>query len=135
MYLHWNLRFHSSLWKKTRDVILVIPSQHENKILHKFFKTLFYLYFMQLFIADLTMFKKIKKSFFAHENMKKLRSKVAQNRPQTFFSQVWPSCPNQPRIDFSYYQNVSWSVCRIQIGMQIKSTLQNFITKINGILF
>ena len=35
---------------------------------------------------------------FAHENIK-----VAHNRPQTFFSQVRPGCPNQPRIDFSSY--------------------------------
>ena len=37
--------------------------------------------------------------FFAHENMKKLLSKVR------------PGCPNQPRIDFSYYENVPRLIC------------------------
>ena len=51
---------------------------------------------MQLFSADPTMFSKKIKLFFAHENMKKLRSKAAHNRPQTFFSQVRSGCLNQP---------------------------------------
>ena len=38
-------------------------------------------------------------------------SKVAHNRPQTFFSQYWPGCPNQPRIDFSYYKYVPRLIC------------------------
>ena len=36
-------------------------------------------------------------------NIKKWTSKVALSQPQTFFLQVRPGCPNQPRIDFSCY--------------------------------
>jgi hypothetical protein len=35
--------------------------------------------------------------------MKKLRSKVAHNRPQTF---LYKYSQNQPRIDFPYHKNV-----------------------------
>ena len=37
-------------------------------------------------------------------------SKVAHNWPQAFFSQVWPGCPNQPRIDFSYHKMSGTSI-------------------------
>ena len=40
---------------------------------------------MQLFSADASVFKEIKKKKFDPENMKKLPSKVGQNRPLTFF--------------------------------------------------
>ena len=50
---------------------------------------------MQFFSADPTMqcLQKNLNLFFAHENIKKRASKVAHNRPQTFFSQVQPGCP------------------------------------------
>jgi hypothetical protein len=40
---------------------------------------------MQLFSADATRFQKKIKLFFDPENMKKLLSKVAHNRPPIFF--------------------------------------------------
>jgi hypothetical protein len=54
-------------------------------------------------MSTYNIFKK-KHIYFAHENMKKLRSKVAYNQPQNFFSQVRAGCTKQPRIDFSYYK-------------------------------
>ena len=50
---------------------------------------------MQLFSADPTMFKKN-----GLENMKKMPSKVAHNRPKCFFS-VLPTGPKQAQISFS----------------------------------
>ena len=64
------------------------------------FLTFFYLYSMQLFSADTTIFF----------------LKIAHNRPQTFFSQVQPGCPNQPRIDFSYYKYVPRLICLLICG-------------------
>jgi hypothetical protein len=55
---------------------------------------------MQLFSADDTIFSKKIKLLFAHENIKKTASKVAPNRPQTFFSQVQPGCPEHPELIF-----------------------------------
>ena len=37
------------------------------------------------------------------ENMKKTPSKVAHNRPPTFFM-YWPSCPNGPETEIPYHQ-------------------------------
>ena len=51
---------------------------------------------MQLFSADATMFKKKINIFFAPENMKKPPSKVAHNRPRTFFS-VLARLPKRPK--------------------------------------
>ena len=68
---------------------------------------------MQLFSADATIFSKKFEFIFAPENIKKRTSKVAHNQPQTFFSQYWPGCPNQPRIDFSYYKYVPRLICLI----------------------
>ena len=82
---------------------------------------------MQLFSADPTMFSKKINVFFAHENMKKLCSKVAHNRPQTFFSQVRPGCPNQPRIDFSYYKNVPRLVCLLICGRNLQKQARAFL--------
>jgi hypothetical protein len=67
---------------------------------------------MQLVSADATIFSNEKSDLFlAHENIKKRASKVAHNRPQTFFSQYWSGCPNQPRIDFSYYKYGPRLIC------------------------
>ena len=38
--------------------------------------------------------------FFVHENIEKLPSKVAHNRPQTFFSQSSPSAKTSPELIF-----------------------------------
>ena len=54
--------------------------------------------------------------FFSHKKLKKPLSKVAHNRPQTFFSQVRPSCPNQPRIDFSCHKYVPRRICSLICG-------------------
>ena len=43
---------------------------------------------------------------FAHENLKNGIQKLLIYRPQTFFSQYWLGCPNQLRIDFSYYKYI-----------------------------
>jgi hypothetical protein len=71
------------------------------------------LFSLQLFSADATIFSKKFEFIFAPENIKKRTSKVAHNQPQTFFSQYWPGCPNQPRIDFSYYKYVPRLICLI----------------------
>ena len=36
--------------------------------------------------------------------------------PKLFF-QFWPSCPNQPRIDFSYYKYVPRLICLLICGL------------------
>ena len=59
----------------------------------------------------LQYFQKKIKFIFCPWKHKKRSSKVAHNRPQTFFSQVRPSCPNPPRIDFSYYEYVPRFIC------------------------
>ena len=46
---------------------------------------------MQLFSVDATVFFKIFYHFFAPENMKKTPSKVAHNRPPTFFLCTGPA--------------------------------------------
>ena len=58
---------------------------------------------MQLFSADACVFKKKFKNVFDPENMKKLPSNVAHNRPPTFFMH-WPSCPNGPETEIPYHQ-------------------------------
>ena len=59
--------------------------------------------------------------FFAHENIRKLPSKVAHNRPQTFFFKYWLGCPNQPRIDFSCYKYVPRLICLLICGQNQSS--------------
>ena len=49
-----------------------------------------------------SVFKK-KNFFFDPENMKKPPSKVAHNRPPTFFM-YWPGCPNGPVTEIMYHQ-------------------------------
>ena len=60
---------------------------------------------MQFFSAQATTFSK--KNFFAHENMKKVPSKVAHNWPQIVFSVL----ARMPRIDFSYHKYVPRLIC------------------------
>ena len=102
MYLNWNLRFHSSLqnWTKT----------WKKKILKN---TKLHFFSMQLFNADAAIFSKNKQIYFLPMTTKKKPSKSAHNRPQTFFSQVQLSCPNQPRIEFSYYKISGKSICSL----------------------
>ena len=68
---------------------------------------------MQLVSAGATIFSKKKKIYFLPMTTKKKPSKSAHNRPQTFFSQVQLSCPNQPRIEFSYYKISGKSICSL----------------------
>ena len=59
---------------------------------------------MQLFSLDATIvLKKNNVFFFVPENMKKPPSKVAHNRPPTFFM-YWPGCPNGPETEILYHQ-------------------------------
>ena len=58
---------------------------------------------MQLFSADAIVFSKKNIYIFDPENMKKPPSKVAHNRPTTFFM-YWPSCPNRPETEIPYHQ-------------------------------
>ena len=63
---------------------------------------------MQLFSVDATIiFRQFKKKI-GLENMNKIPSKAAHNRPRTFF-QYWPGCPNQawpkrPKKEIPYHQ-------------------------------
>ena len=58
-----------------------------------------------------------KRIIFCPWNHKRTGLKSCHNRPQTFFSQVWPGCPNQPRIDFSYYECVPRLICLLICGL------------------
>ena len=79
------------------------------------FQEIFWLFFTLILcnfsVQTLQYFQKNFNLFFAHENIKKRASKVAYNQPQTLFSQVQPVCPNQPKIDFSYYKYVTGLIC------------------------
>ena len=46
------------------------------------------------------IFKKKLNLFFAHESIKKPASKVAHNRPQTFFSSTGPAVQTSPELIF-----------------------------------
>ncbi len=59
---------------------------------------------MQLFSADAIVFEKKLKKNFHPENMKKTPSKVARNRPPSFFFQYWPGCQNGPETEIPYHQ-------------------------------
>ena len=74
----------------------------KKKNLHKkiFF---FYLFSMQLFSADATMFSNFF-FFFDHKKLKKPPSKVAHNRPKPFLRQSSPGHSPQPRSSFPFYK-------------------------------
>ena len=57
---------------------------------------------MQLFSADVIIFLKKLRIVLAHENTKKLPSKVANLWQFGFFFLCSPDCPKQPRIENSY---------------------------------
>ena len=61
--------------------------------------------------------------YFAHENIKKCPQKLLIIDPKLVFSQVWPGCPNQPRIDFSYHKMSVTSICSL-ICVQIVSMMR-----------
>ena len=61
---------------------------------------------MQLFRADTRVFLKKKYFFFAHENIEKLPSKVAHNRPQIFFQYCQPT-QNHPKSHILFQKNGS----------------------------
>jgi len=50
---------------------------------------------------------------FDAKKLKKAPSKVAHNRPKPFFPQPSPSHSQQPKIDFSYHQNVPPDICSL----------------------
>ena len=66
---------------------------------------------MQLFSADTIVF--------SPENMKKPPSKVAHNRPPTFFM-YWPGCPKDPETEIPYHQEPLNAGLGIQTGHAIK---------------
>ena len=70
------------------------------KILHKYFLTFFTFILCNFLVRMLQCLKKNLNLFFAHENLKKRASKVAHNRPQTFFSQVRPAAQTSPELIF-----------------------------------
>jgi hypothetical protein len=79
----------------------------------------FYLYSMQLFSAEATIFsKKILSLFFVHENIKKRASKIPHNPPQTFFSQVWPAAQTSQELILHIY--VPRLICLLICGKNIK---------------
>ena len=67
-------------------------------------KKKFYLFSMQLFSADATMFSNIYIFFFDHKKLKKPPSKVAHNRPKPFLRQSSPGHSPQPRSSFPFYK-------------------------------
>ena len=66
---------------------------------------------MQLYSAGV-----IVKKFFDPENMKKMPSKNACNRPQLFFL-CWPGCPNGPETEIPYHQKLLNAGLGIQTGI------------------
>ena len=60
---------------------------------------------MQLFSVEANLFKSKKKKI-AHENMKKSPSKVAHNRPQSFFS-VLTTGQKLPKSHILFHKNGS----------------------------
>ena len=85
---------------------------------------------MQLFSADPTMFSKKINVFFAHENMKKLCSKVAHNRPQTFTSTarlvLTFYSTRLARQKFYLEKNLSSESSRVKFKNGIHSTRSSF---------
>ena len=73
----------------------------KKKILPKKKNIFFYLFSMQLFSADATMFSIF---FFDHKKLKKPPSKVAHNRPKPFLRQSSPGHSPQPRSSFPFYK-------------------------------
>ena len=62
----------------------------------------FYLFSMQLFSADATMFSKFCLFFFDHKKLKNPPQKVAHNRPRPFFFSAAPTAQNSPELHFRF---------------------------------
>ena len=58
-------------------------------------------------MRTLQCFQKKLNLFFAHENIKKRASKVAHNRPQTFFSQYCLAAQTSPELIFHIIIDIS----------------------------
>ena len=97
-----------------------------SKIAHnrpKFF--FFYLFSMQLFSSDATIFsKKIFFLFFDHKKLKKPPSKIAHNRPKLFFS-----IANRPKTSPNINLCSIKIVHRVTYVMTLVQKLQNFKIK------
>ena len=74
---------------------------------------------MQLFSADATIFKKKK---FAH--VKKTPSKVAHNRPQTFFSSTGPAAQTSPELIFHIINMSQDSSVSLSVSQTWPSVMQ-----------
>ena len=76
------------------------------------FLTFVYLYSMQLFSADPTIFsKKFEINFLLIKTLKNGPQKLLIIDPNLFFSQSSPAHSPHPRIDFSYYKYVPRHIC------------------------
>ena len=85
--------------------------EHENEVFPKLKKKKKITFILCNFSVRMLRYFQIFFIFFCLWKHKKPPSKVAHNRPQSFFSQYWPGCPNQPRIDLSYYKYVPRLIC------------------------
>ena len=80
-------------------------------------------------LRKLQYLKKKYLSFFGHENMKKLTSKVAYLQQFGFFSLCSPNFPKQPRIDNSFYRIMYPMICGTISGSP-QNTAKNYTSKI-----
>jgi hypothetical protein len=85
---------------------------------------------MQLFSAEPTIFSKKKKKF-AHENFKKQASKVAHNRPKSYFSQS--SQAHSPKLIFSYYKYVPRRICLLICELRVRDSRASPAQKSQGL--
>ena len=94
--LHSNFRFVSSLWL-IQDILNSAQSQHNQQQL--FFTHFFHLYVNQFskMTSTIEFFFYIT-TCFAHENMKKLPSKIGYFSKYEQFSLYCPDCPNGPKL-------------------------------------
>ena len=86
------------------------------KYFPRFFEFCLPLFYVTFQCGPHNVFKKISNNFFTHENLEKCASKVAHNRPKTFFSQSSPGHSQQPKIDFSYHKYVPRLICFLICG-------------------
>ena len=73
----------------------------KKKILPKKTTFFFYLFSMQLFSADATMFSKFIFSFFCPQKVEKPPSKVAQKNSKPLFFHYCPELPKRPKQKYS----------------------------------
>ena len=70
---------------------------------------------MPLLVRTLLCFQRIFKKEFDSESMKKTPTKVAHNRPPTFFM-YWPSCQNGPEREMPCHQKPLNAGLGIRLG-------------------